>query len=222
LRITHLASAALLAGLLGGCYALSESPGGPVPSYWDIKNAPKLPELTPEELAQCPKPNGVFQNQAGGYGLENLFFVSGFQFPASNLPGGRHDDPPLAASMSADNLLGGVDENGIRKPYRSSTGERFTFELRPLGGTRFQITVFSSLGQTAKGEGVLAISRSRDGTWTKRCENGALNSYYKKRLDRSFFVDPASGDLLLLQRDYRKPLDQTELSFSTRFKRIGN
>jgi len=97
--------------LLVGCYALSERPGGPLPqnpTYREALAQSKIaiPEpFSPGELAQCPQPNGVFQNKAsesaGGYELTFFFYVIGAKLAATSYSGGRSEAPPCSGPCNA-------------------------------------------------------------------------------------------------------------------------
>lgn len=215
MKTRYLITVVLLAGPLGGCYALSERPGGPLPSYSDYKNV-KPPYFSPVELAQCPKPNGVFRNESTtntSRGLEKFFLVAGYQLAATKL-GGKPEDEPIPSSASAINLLGGM-ENGIRKHFTPSPPERFTIELRPIDMKHFRIVIRSSLGKTAEGKGYIRMGRSADGLSGDRCENGALRSYAPSGLYQAWWVDPTTGDVVMA---YRADLDRGAVTY--RYKRI--
>lgn len=209
----------LIAILLSGCEALSEHPLSrrPFPSYSELKQPPKPPPISPSELAQCPRPNGVFQNESaiGAIpGLEGLFLVPGFQVDAARLGGGP-DDAPIRTRASAINLLGGM-EAGIRKHFTPSPNERFTIELRPIDLKDFHIVVRSNLGRSAEGKGTIRMGRTADGSSGERCENGALRSYSPAGLYQAWWVDEATGDVVMA---YRADLDRGTVTY--RYKRIG-
>lgn len=214
--------------LLSACESFGEGAKGLyVPSYSEAANARKnFKPPSPEELARltagCPKPNGVFQNDAqekGKGSLERHFLVPGFETPATSFPGGRADDLPLAASAFAINILGGV-KNGVRQSYYPHPSERFTLELRPLGEGRFRIGVKSTLGLSGEAEGYLSLSGEG-----KRCENGSLKAYWKTPKETIFgwelYVEAGSGDIVIHSPGGQYYGGWHKESF-TRFKRIGN
>lgn len=213
--------------LLVGCYAISERSGGPGPSYSDYKNArknvkPRSPEEVAQLTTQCPKPNGLFQNEStekGGLRLESYFRVPGFQMPAINVYGGRHDDQPLAVGGSPIDILGGL-KNGVRQDYKRVPGERFTLELRPREGNKFLIGVKSTSGLSGEAEGYLSL-----GGEDKRCENGSLKAYWKTLKETIFgwelYVEAGSGDIVIHSPGGQYYGGWHKETF-TRFKRIGN
>ncbi|GHU16983.1 hypothetical protein FACS189475_00080 [Betaproteobacteria bacterium] len=210
--------------LLGACEYLAEGAKGVrSPSYSEEKEALKNRKpLSPEQLekvyGECPKPNGIFKNEADVKNvsqLEDYFLVEGFEIPATSFPGGREDDEPLPSSSSPINLLGG-EKNGVRQHYyqQRTYQERFTLELRPLGLGRFHIGVTSSLtGRSAESDRGWINSLGGQ----VHCENGVLKGFWKKYdktvLGWEFFVDEESGDIVV-----HSPLPPERYY---RFKRIG-
>ena len=104
---------------LGACNYLGEGAKGLVSplSYSDMKNwKPPSPEELEKLTAECPKPNGIFMNDAdvkSVHRLEHYFLVRGFLVPATTY-GGREDDDPLSVSSNPIDILGG-EKNGIRQ-----------------------------------------------------------------------------------------------------------
>ncbi|GHU09236.1 hypothetical protein FACS1894158_18750 [Betaproteobacteria bacterium] len=223
--LTILASLVFVA-LLGACHerAARYWPS----SYSEAKEARKNRKpLSPEQLekvyGECPKPNGIFRNEADVKNvsqLEDYFLVEGFDIPATSFPGGREDDESLSASATPVNLLGG-EKNGVRQDYyhqryyeHRTLQERFTLELRPLGLGRFHIGVTSSLtGRSAESDRGWINSLGGQ----VHCENGVLKGFWKKYdktvLGWEFFVDEESGDIVV-----HSPLPPERYY---RFKRIG-
>jgi hypothetical protein len=179
-----------------------------------------------EALRDCPTPRGVFQNTSetgqSSPGLERYFSVPGFQMDPRHVAGADPVGGAVSVSMSALHLLGGV-ENGIRRPYQTRSGERITLEIRPLTTPGwFRISVRSSLGGQATGDGRFVLSRSADGLSGRRCEDGALNSYARLasgKVERyeSLWVDPATGDVLMA---YRADLDRGKATY--RYRRLAD
>lgn len=219
----------VLSGLLSACESLGEGAKGlSVRSYAEAKKAREnAKKPSPEEqerlYAGCPKPNGVFLNDAegkGGVRLEQYFLVPGFEIPATSYPSGTPDDAPLAASASPIEILGGK-KDGIWRGYDKRTPrEHFTLELRPLGQGRFRIGVKSTSGLSGEAEGFLSLSGEG-----KRCENGSLKAYWKTLTETIFgwelFVEAGSGDLIVHSPGGQYYGGWHEERF-TRFKRIGN
>ena len=190
-NLLTLLTATTFVALLSACESFGEGAKGlSRPSYSEAANARKnFKQPSPEELdrltAGCPKPNGVFQNDAqekGGVRLEHYFTVPGFQTPATSYPGGRSDDAPLAASASPIEILGGK-QNGIWRGYdKRVPGERFTLELRPREGNKFLIGVKSTSGLSGEAEGLSQFVR-RTQALRRWCSEGLLE---KLRQDRSW------------------------------------
>lgn len=214
---------------LNACDSLGEGAKGLArPSYAEAKkNRENAKKSSPEELerlfAECPKPNGVFQNDAqekGGVRLEQYFSVPGFEIPATSYPGGRSDDAPLAASASPIEILGGK-KDGVWQGYDKRTPqERFTLVLRPLSGGRFYIGVKSSTGLSADAEGYLKLSGE-----SKRCENGVLKAFWRNYdkivLGSELYVEPGTGDIVVRIPSGHYAGEWHNERF-IRFKRIGN
>ncbi len=148
--------------------------------------------------AECPKPNGVFLNDAkesGGIVLARYFSVPGFLLPATRMPGGGAKDEPLPVSGRPIEILGGI-KNGVRQVYNPQPNERFTLELRPIEGNRFRIGVKSSTGLSGEAEGYLNLSGER-----QRCENGVLKAFWSSQgktfMGWALYVDADSGDIVV-------------------------
>lgn len=185
--------------------------------------------------AGCPKPNGVFRNEAeenkSVKDLQGYFKAPGFETPATSYPGGRENDEPIPLSAYAINILGGV-KNGVRQDYKRVPGERFTLELRPREHNNFLIGVKSSLGLSDQAEGYLIILSGID----MHCENGSLKAYSKTLKETIFdwelYVEAGSGDIVIRyparDRYAPNPAGQGFIKAGireerfTRFKRIGN
>jgi len=223
--LSALLIATIIVGLLSACESLGEQAKGlSRPSYSEAKKARETAKKpSAEELdrlySECPRPNGVFQNDAkerGGVRLERYFSVPGFEIPATSYPGGSSDDVPLPASASPIEILGGK-KGGIWQGYnKRSPQERFTLELHPLGQGRFRIGVKSSLGLSGEAEGYLSLSGER-----KRCEGGVLKAFWRDH-DKiipgwELYVEEATGDIIMA---YSTAIERGEVSY--RFKRIGN
>jgi predicted outer membrane repeat protein len=167
--------------------------------------------------AECPKPNGVFQNEAkekGGVILATYFTVPGFQMPATHVYGGSAKDEPLPASSSPIDILGGI-KNGVRQDYHRDPLEKFALELRPIEGNRFRIGVKSSTGLSGEAEGYLKLSGER-----QRCENGVLKAFWRN-YDKivpgwELYVEATTGDIIMA---YNTAIERGEISY--RFKRIA-
>jgi hypothetical protein len=223
----------VLVASLGACKGESAIAFWKISSYSEAKEARKNHKpLSPEQLekvyGECPKPNGVFKNDAdakNAYRLENFFSVEGFEIPATNYLGGREDDEPLHVGSNPIDLLGG-EKNGVRQRYhhRRSPQERFTLELRPLGLGRFHIGVKSSNGLS--GESDRGWIKSLGGKW--HCESGVLKGFWKEYdktvLGWELFVDEKSGDIVVHSPGrtlkLRSGMQQTPERYY-RFKRIG-
>jgi hypothetical protein len=219
-----LSMAMLLSALLSACESFGEGAKGlSRPSYSEAVLARKnFKQPSSEELdrltAGCPKPNGVFQNDAqekGGVRLEHYFTVPGFETPATSYPGGRESDDPLPSSSSPVDILGGLN-NSVRQGYKRVSGERFTLELRPREGNKFLIGVKSTLGLSGEAEGYLSLFGER-----KRCEGGVLKAFWRN-YDKivpgwELYVETATGDIIMV---YESAKERGEISY--RFKRIGN
>jgi hypothetical protein len=222
MKTLHLLLFPFLVGPLGGCENIGHL-GNPFIRSPHLKRP--APSST-EEIGQCPIPHGVFQNTSeigqSLPGLESYFSVPSFQMHPRHVAGADPDGGQVSISMSAIHLLGGI-ENGIRRPYQARSGERFTLEIRPLTQPGwFRISVRSSQGGMAAGDGHFVLSRSADGHSGRRCEDGALNSYAELangKIERyeSLWVDPATGDVLMA---YRADLDRGKISY--RYKRIAD
>ena len=180
------------------------------PSYSEVKSAMKnWKPLSPEQLekvyGECPKPNGVFKNDAeekNGPRLEYYFVVDDrFQVPATIYPGGKEDDEPLPSLGRPLDLLGG-EKNGVRQryPQKLAPPERgLTLELRPLGLGRFHIGIKSSItGLSGASDGGL-INFNVDRM--VRCEKGALKGFWvidgKTLLGWELFVDVETGNIVV-------------------------
>lgn len=219
--------------LLGACNYLAEGAKGlRKASYSEAKNARKnIKPLSLEQLekvyGECPKPNGVFKNDAdvkNVHRLEEYFVVEGFEIPATSFPGGREDDEPLPASGNPINILGG-EKNGVWQSYakQRTPQERFTLELRPLGLGRFRIGVKSSSGLSGESDKGLINLYSDE---MVRCESGSLKGFWtsqrknKTVMGWGLFVDAENGDIVVHfpGTDIYGP--QTPERYH-RFKRIG-
>ena len=224
-NLSNVLGIVVLLNLLSACESFGEGAKGlSRPSYSEAKTAREdAKKSSPIELdrlfAECPKPNGVFQNDAmerGGVRLEQYFLVPGFEIPATSYPGGKFGDPALAASASPIEILGGKID-GVWLGYNKRTPqERFTLELRPLEKGRFRIGVKSSLGPSGEADGYFNLSGER-----KRCENGVLKAFWRN-YDKivpgwELYVEPATGDIVMV---YNTAKERGEISY--RFKRIGN
>jgi len=214
----HLLAAVLVTGLLLGC----ENIGHPQITYSDLERLPKPQPSSERELAQCPKPNGLFQNEgslnAGEAGLQHYFRVDGFRRDSQHLSGADLENGPGSTSETAIHLLGGI-ENGIRRQYKESRGEQYTIEIRPLSRPSwFHLVVRSSLGRTGEGEGRLDLSRNVDNSTGNGCQDGALRGIYSKtgKVNVAWWVEPSTGDIV---GAYQTALERGEISF--RYKRVG-
>ena len=194
------------------------------PSYSDYRNAQQPSSETMSRLmAQCPKPNGVFENETTekrGVPLERYFRVPGFQMPATSFRGGRESDEPLVTAASPINILTRVKNQAWQELYHPQPSERFILELRPLGEGRFRIGVKSTLGLSGEAEGYLSL-----GGEDKRCENGSLKAYWKTLKETIFgwelYVEAGSGDIVIHSPGGQYYGGWHKETFA-RFKRIGN
>lgn len=207
-------SVVFLAGCSDGFFYLGERRGPYLKesSYSEVRSALKNRQpLSSEQLetlyGECPRPNGIFKNDASDEGssrrLDHFFRVEGFVMPATSYPGGREDDEPLPVSGKPIDLLLGSEKNGVRQRYLPKEPhppeKGLTLELRSLGLGRFHIGVKSSIsGRSAESDrGWINFPAERE----VRCENGALKGFWvidgKARLGWELFVDAETGDIVL-------------------------
>lgn len=209
-----------LVALLCSCKGESASPIVRRPSYDEyMKNErAAAPSHSLDELEQCPKPNGIFDNLEvggkGGPGLSKYFSVPGFQIPENSYPSNWPKGKVVEISSSPIAILGGM-KNGLRQVYFAPSSERFTLELRPLKSNKFLIGVKGTSGLSGEAEGYLNLSGER-----KRCENGVLKAFWRK-YDQivpgwELYVEPETGDVVMV---YSTAKERGEISY--RFKRIG-
>jgi len=203
---------------LGGCENI-----GPLGNPF---SSPPRPEahrkISSAELAQCPRPNGVFQNEDSLkvriQGLERFFRVDGFPTRSRVSNVSQESQLPMSTSETALHLLGGSDEQG-RHHYVPIPGENFTLEIRPMvQPSWFHLTVRSSLGRLGEGEARLDLSRSADGTTGNYCQDGKIRGVYgsAERATLTWWVEAATGDIV---GSY--PLNKGPGEITFRYKRIG-
>jgi hypothetical protein len=206
--------------VLGGCENI-----GPLgnPFSRAIPSAQEPIPIAANELAQCPRPSGVFQNEdslnSGGAGLEYFFRVDGFQANPPALSSTDMERGPATTTESAVHLLGDMGRQG-RQRYLRSPSERFTLEIHPLTKPSwFKIVVRSSLGKSGEGDGRLDLSRSTDNSTGNHCRDGTVLGIYSKtgKVNVAWWVDAATGDIVGASS---AAFEQGKISF--RHKRIGN
>jgi hypothetical protein len=221
---------ALLVGWLlvaTGCYSLSERPGGPLPvfTYQEVMAAARTKYVPPEEeLAQCPRFNGVFEinNSAqskGSYHLTYFLLAVGLKHPATNYPGGRPEDPPVPISARVEALFSHTQE-GLTNPPYVTFYDLTTIELRPLGNGRFRARIAHRDGRVAEGTVELWLYRANSGDGFI-CERGAVKSMdFFKRTGLQFgwrlYEEPETGDILMVDAT-----PEHAGTITSRFKRVG-
>jgi hypothetical protein len=217
---------ALLVGWLlvaTGCYSLSERPGGPLPvfTYQKIMEIVKDKYVPPEEeLAQCPRFNGVFEiNSKGSYHLTYFLRAVGLKEPATDYPGGRPEDPPVPVSAQAESLFSHTPE-GLIQPQYVTFYDLTTIELRPLGNGRFRARIAHRDGRVAEGTVEFWLYRENSGSGFV-CEQGAVKSmrFFKKagfQLGWRLYEEPETGDILMVDAT-----PEHAGTITSRFKRVG-
>ena len=199
--IFHMMGFVFAGTLISGCDYLSERRFGNGPPSYDEymkRQGSGIPKHSSEEMNQCPKPNGIFQNEAkekGGVVLATYFSVPGFQLPANSYPSSWPKDKVVEIASSPIAILGGK-KNGLRQVYLAPPSERFTLELRPLEFNKFRIGVKGTSGLSDEAEGYLILTGER-----QRCENGILKAFWRNYdkivLGSELYVEPGTGDIVV-------------------------
>ena len=217
-----------------GCYSLSERPGGPLPvfPYQEVMsrtNTEYLTRFSPEELAECPRLNGVFKNLSSvqnkaGYDLTYFLRAVGLKNPATSYPGGRPEDPPVPMSAPIELLFSHSQEGLIHPPY-VNTYDLTSIELRPLGNAHFKARITHRQGTTVEGIAEFRLYRANSSTGgmsTIVCEQGQVKATYNFKFAPSkpawrLYEEPETGDILVVNTT---PEHAGEIT--SRFKRIGH